>query len=283
MISSPKRRSDCSAPPPRAAARRRRRLQTPSGSSGVPSTPGAPPTFGTAPAVGPAVSPGDLRRGGEARAGHADRRASAQMAASSWRTSMARCSSAAPGRGRCRSTPSVAPGDASGIPHCPNEKIGPVTRSVRAQHGRSRPASGERRRHRVRAGDAALALDRDEETDVERLTNIYLDRIQRLDPKLRCIITLTRDHALAQAKQADAEIAAGKYRGPLHGIPWGVKDLLDTAGIRDDLGRGAVSAIACRRPTPRSSRDSTTPARSSSRSSASARSRSTTSGSAGRR
>src|SRR5262249_29537067 len=55
----------------------------------------------------------------------------------------------------------------------------------------------------------------------ERLTNIYLDRIQRFDPKLRCVITLTRESALAQARQADREIAAGKYRGPLHGIPWG--------------------------------------------------------------
>ena len=70
----------------------------------------------------------------------------------------------------------------------------------------------------------------------ERLTGIYLDRIARLDPKLRCIITLTRDQALAQAKQADAEIAAGKYRGPLHGIPYGVKDLLDTAGIPTTYG-----------------------------------------------
>src|SRR5262249_43683611 len=55
----------------------------------------------------------------------------------------------------------------------------------------------------------------------ERLTQIYLRRIERFDSKLRCIITLTRDLALSQAKQADAEIAAGKYRGPLHGIPWG--------------------------------------------------------------
>jgi Asp-tRNA(Asn)/Glu-tRNA(Gln) amidotransferase A subunit family amidase len=70
----------------------------------------------------------------------------------------------------------------------------------------------------------------------ERLTNIYLDRIARLDPKLRSIITLTRDHALAQAKRADAEIAAGKYRGPLHGVPWGVKDLVDTAGIPTTYG-----------------------------------------------
>jgi Asp-tRNA(Asn)/Glu-tRNA(Gln) amidotransferase A subunit family amidase len=65
----------------------------------------------------------------------------------------------------------------------------------------------------------------------ERLTTIYLDRIRRFDPKLRCVITLTRDIALARAKQADAEMASGRYRGPLHGIPYGVKDLLDTANI----------------------------------------------------
>ena len=70
----------------------------------------------------------------------------------------------------------------------------------------------------------------------ERLTRIYLDRIERFDSKLRCVITLTRDLALAQAKQADLEIAAGKYRGPLHGIPWGAKDLLDTAGIPTTYG-----------------------------------------------
>ena len=70
----------------------------------------------------------------------------------------------------------------------------------------------------------------------ERLTNIYLDRLQQFDPKLHCVITLTREHALKQARQADAEIAAGKYRGPLHGIPWGAKDLLDTAGIPTTYG-----------------------------------------------
>jgi Asp-tRNA(Asn)/Glu-tRNA(Gln) amidotransferase A subunit family amidase len=70
----------------------------------------------------------------------------------------------------------------------------------------------------------------------ERLTHIYLHRIEQFDSKLRCVITLTRDLALAQAKKADAEIAAGKYRGPLHGIPWGGKDLLDTAGIPTTYG-----------------------------------------------
>jgi Asp-tRNA(Asn)/Glu-tRNA(Gln) amidotransferase A subunit family amidase len=70
----------------------------------------------------------------------------------------------------------------------------------------------------------------------ERLTRIYLERLERYDPKLRCVITLTRDLALAQARQADREIAAGKYRGPLHGIPWGAKDLVDTAGIATTYG-----------------------------------------------
>ncbi len=70
----------------------------------------------------------------------------------------------------------------------------------------------------------------------ERLTEIYLARLERFDPKLRCVITLTREHALQQARQADKEIAAGNYRGPLHGIPWGAKDLLDTAGIPTTYG-----------------------------------------------
>src|SRR5580698_10126874 len=70
----------------------------------------------------------------------------------------------------------------------------------------------------------------------ERLTTIYLARLEKYNPQLRCVITLTKEHALEQAKQADQEIAAGKYRGPLHGIPWGAKDLLDTAGIPTTYG-----------------------------------------------
>src|SRR6202000_3390908 len=70
----------------------------------------------------------------------------------------------------------------------------------------------------------------------QRLTQIYLDRLRNFDPRLKCVITLTADLALAQAKQAHDEIAAGKYRGALHGIPWGAKDLLDTAGIRTTYG-----------------------------------------------
>jgi Asp-tRNA(Asn)/Glu-tRNA(Gln) amidotransferase A subunit family amidase len=70
----------------------------------------------------------------------------------------------------------------------------------------------------------------------EHLTHLYLDRIAKYDPQLRCVITLTPELALRQAKHADKEIAAGRYRGPLHGIPWGAKDLLDTAHIRTTYG-----------------------------------------------
>jgi Asp-tRNA(Asn)/Glu-tRNA(Gln) amidotransferase A subunit family amidase len=74
------------------------------------------------------------------------------------------------------------------------------------------------------------------QTTSERLTRLYLDRLDRLDGKLRCAITITRALALEQAAAADREIAAGKYRGPLHGIPWGAKDLVDTAGIPTTYG-----------------------------------------------
>jgi Asp-tRNA(Asn)/Glu-tRNA(Gln) amidotransferase A subunit family amidase len=70
----------------------------------------------------------------------------------------------------------------------------------------------------------------------ESLTRIYLDRLQHFDSKLHCVITLTSDLALSLAQQADREIAAGHYRSPLHGIPWGAKDLLDTAGIPTTYG-----------------------------------------------
>src|SRR5260370_18078546 len=63
-----------------------------------------------------------------------------------------------------------------------------------------------------------------------------LRRIDQFDPRIRCVIPRTRDLALTQARKADEEIAAGKYRGPLHGLPWGGKDLLDTVGIPTTYG-----------------------------------------------
>jgi len=68
------------------------------------------------------------------------------------------------------------------------------------------------------------------------LTKMYLDRLKRYGPKLLCVVTLTEELALKQAAAADSEIKRGKYRGPLHGIPWGAKDLFATKGIKTTWG-----------------------------------------------
>lgn len=78
-------------------------------------------------------------------------------------------------------------------------------------------------------------------TSVE-LTTSYLDRLERLDPQLLCVTTLTRERAMTQAHAADAEIAAGRYRGPLHGIPWGAKDLLAVRGYPTTWGTAPYRA-----------------------------------------
>ena len=69
-----------------------------------------------------------------------------------------------------------------------------------------------------------------------RLTEIYLDRIERLAPALECMVTVTADLALAEANAADVRLRSGSYLGPLHGIPYGLKDLFDTDGIRTTWG-----------------------------------------------
>lgn len=68
------------------------------------------------------------------------------------------------------------------------------------------------------------------------LTRMYLERLKRFDPALHCVVTLTEERALHQAARADREIAADHYRGALHGIPWGAKDLLATRGIPTTWG-----------------------------------------------
>jgi Asp-tRNA(Asn)/Glu-tRNA(Gln) amidotransferase A subunit family amidase len=158
-----------------------------------------------------------------------------QQAADSWRTSMAPYLERRTGPRKVAIAPTDAPATLWN-PMLPGV-VEPVTRDrfVRsAPSNMSLPASDD---------DVAFApatqLSRwieSRQLTSERLTHIYLDRIARLDAKIRAIITLTKDHALARAKQADAEIAAGKYRGPLHGVPYGVKDLLDTKGIPTTYG-----------------------------------------------
>jgi Asp-tRNA(Asn)/Glu-tRNA(Gln) amidotransferase A subunit family amidase len=68
------------------------------------------------------------------------------------------------------------------------------------------------------------------------LTQLYLSRLRRYDPRLLCVVNLTEDLALRQARRADEEIAAGTYRGPLHGIPWGLKDLFAVRGTKTTWG-----------------------------------------------
>lgn len=70
------------------------------------------------------------------------------------------------------------------------------------------------------------------------LTQMYLARLKRYDPLLHFVITLTEERALTQAREADAEIARGHYRGPLHGLPWGAKDLLAVKGYPTTWGAG---------------------------------------------
>jgi Asp-tRNA(Asn)/Glu-tRNA(Gln) amidotransferase A subunit family amidase len=70
------------------------------------------------------------------------------------------------------------------------------------------------------------------------LTEMYLDRLKRIDPTLKCVITFTEDRAKAQAAEADRDLVAGRYRGPLHGLPWGAKDLLAVKGYPTTWGAG---------------------------------------------
>jgi Asp-tRNA(Asn)/Glu-tRNA(Gln) amidotransferase A subunit family amidase len=80
------------------------------------------------------------------------------------------------------------------------------------------------------------ALLRTRQVSAVELTRLYLERLERLDPRLRCVITLTPELALEQAERADREIAHGHYRGPLHGVPWGAKDLLAVPGYPTTWG-----------------------------------------------
>lgn len=84
-------------------------------------------------------------------------------------------------------------------------------------------------------GELAYLIRKRELTSVE-LTTIYLDRLKRYGDRLLCVVNLTADLAIQQAKQADREIQGGHYRGPLHGIPYGVKDLFATRGIPTTWG-----------------------------------------------
>ncbi len=205
--------------------------------------PGAPPAFGAGPAVGPEVSATTFAEA-EKLAQFAMNAEERSVAAGSWRKTMAALYERRTGPRKLALETTLAPATRWN-PVLPGQSAGPeqdrfVRSKVDASTGPDQKNPGPLP---ARDEDIAFAtvtqLSRWIETrklTSEGLTNIYLKRLEQFDPKLHCVITLTRELALQQAKQADAEIAAGKYRGPLHGIPFGVKDLLDTAGIRTTYG-----------------------------------------------
>src|SRR2546427_3392532 len=86
--------------------------------------------------------------------------------------------------------------------------------------------------------DLAQLIKTRQVTSLE-LTRMHLDRLERFNPKLNFVVTMTGDLAMKQARQADLEIAAGKYRGPLHGIPWGCQDIISVPGYPTQWGSGA--------------------------------------------
>jgi Asp-tRNA(Asn)/Glu-tRNA(Gln) amidotransferase A subunit family amidase len=197
-------------------------------------TPGAPPAFGTGPLVGPEISPGTVTEA-EKLVQITMTNSEIAVAASSWRANMAALYERRTGPRKVQLEATLAPAT-TWNPISGTMKAGPM----RDRFLRSTADPGP-----LPAKDEDIAyapvtkLSRwieQRKLPSTRLTEISLERLQRFDPKLRCVITLTADHAMAQAKQADSEIASGKYRGPLHGIPWGGKDLLDTAGIRTTYG-----------------------------------------------
>lgn len=211
------------------------RTESPSSNSqSAPTTAGAPPTWGTGPGAGPPVTT-DTFAEAEKLMQINMTPAERQQAADSWRQLLAPYLERRTGPRRVAIADTDAPATLWN-PMLPGlAPISSTDRFVRSKaDGQPLPASEDDIAFAPVAQQSRWIESR--QLSSERLTNIYLKRIERLDPKIRSIITLTRDHALARAKAADAEIAAGKYRGPLHGVPYGVKDLLDTKDIPTTYG-----------------------------------------------
>jgi Asp-tRNA(Asn)/Glu-tRNA(Gln) amidotransferase A subunit family amidase len=128
----------------------------------------------------------------------------------------------------------LPPGVKPPAPAGPAAQRPPMARS--RPSGRARPAREEELAFLPVSELSELVRTR--KLSSTELTRMYLGRIRRFDPQLKAVITLTEERALRQAAAADAEIARGQYRGPLHGIPWGAKDLLAVKGYRTTWGAG---------------------------------------------
>ena len=195
---------------------------------------GAPPAFGTGPAFGPQVTTTTFVEA-EKLVQFSMSDAEREMAAASWQRTLASVYERRTGPRKLALESTLAPAT----------QWNPMLPGLKPAEQRDRFIRSKTETAPLPANDADIAfapvtqlsrwIER-RQLSSERLTKIYLDRLERFNPQLRCAITITRDLATQQAKQADAEIAQGKYRGPLHGIPWGAKDLLDTAGIPTTYG-----------------------------------------------
>jgi Asp-tRNA(Asn)/Glu-tRNA(Gln) amidotransferase A subunit family amidase len=200
----------------------------------APPVPGTPPAFGTAAAVGPEVDVATVAQAEKLLRVQYSAAERAQIALN-WRSAMAPVMERRAGPRTLPLESTLAPAS-RWEPALPGLPAGPTQdRFV----GSAADAGPLPRREEDIAFAPVTALSRWIESRAltsERLTRIYLERLQRFDRSLRCVITLTGELALEQARRADSEIAAGNYRGALHGIPWGAKDLLDTKGIPTTYG-----------------------------------------------
>ena len=122
-------------------------------------------------------------------------------------------------------------------PALPGFHIKRVASKTRFKFGRNEPAPFKSVEDLAFATVPQLSeLIRTKNVSSVELTNMYLARLKKYGPKLLCVVTLTEDLALKQAQEADSDLKRGKYRGPLHGIPWGAKDLFATKGIKTTWG-----------------------------------------------
>ena len=195
---------------------------------------GMPPAFGTGPVVGPEITPATLAEA-EKLVQVQYTAAERAQAAGNWQVSLAPLYERRTGPRKVALDPSLAPAS-RWDPVLPGQKAGPAQRRFVRTAGPTPPLP---KRDEDIAFARLPALSRWIQTRAlssERLTQIYLERLERFQPKINCTITQTSELALQQARRADVEIAAGRYLGPLHGIPWGAKDLVDTAGIRTTWG-----------------------------------------------
>jgi Asp-tRNA(Asn)/Glu-tRNA(Gln) amidotransferase A subunit family amidase len=196
--------------------------------------PGAPPAFGTAPPVGPEVTPATFAQAEKLVEVELTTDELAQ-AAGNWRSAMAPLYELRVGPHKVALEATLAPATIWN-PDLPGERDGPARNEFVRSKTDPGPLPGNDEDIAFATVSQLSLWIQQRKLTSERLTQIYLARLEKFNPKLRCVITLTRDLALQQARQADQEIAAGKYRGPLHGIPWGAKDLMDTAGIPTTYG-----------------------------------------------